>query len=137
MAHLDIGVLAEKSGVPPSTLRYYEEIGLIEASFRRGLRRQFPPQTLMQLALIGLGKLAGFSLAEIRAMFGKDGTPDLPRDTLHARADAIDRQIRELTTLRDALRHVADCPAERHMDCPKFRRIVSMASHARRTPAQP
>ena len=44
MILLDIGVLAEKSGVPASTLRYYEEIGLIESLGRRGLRRQFGPR---------------------------------------------------------------------------------------------
>ncbi len=132
MALLDIGVIAERSGVKPSTLRYYEELGLIDAPVRHGLRRQFDEEALTQLALIALGKSAGFSLTEIKGMFGKDGAPDLPRDTLHARADAIDRQMRNLATLRDALRHVADCPAERHMECPKFRRILSMATLARR-----
>jgi DNA-binding transcriptional MerR regulator len=33
--------LSERSGVPASTLRYYDEIGLIESLGRRGLRRQF------------------------------------------------------------------------------------------------
>jgi DNA-binding transcriptional MerR regulator len=121
---LDIGVLSERSGVPASTLRYYDEIGLIESLGRRGLRRQFGPEALTQLALIALGKTAGFSLDEIKGMFGKDGSPDLPRAALHARADKLDLQIRQLTTLRDALRHVAECPAETHMECPKFRRLL-------------
>jgi hypothetical protein len=41
MKPLDIGVLSKRSGVPPSTLRYYEEIGLIQSAGRHGLRRQF------------------------------------------------------------------------------------------------
>lgn len=137
MALLDIGVIAERSGVKPSTLRYYEELGLIDAPVRHGLRRQFDEEALTQLALIALGKSAGFSLTEIKGMFGKDGAPDLPRATFHARADAIDRQMRNLAILRDALRHVADCPAEKHMECPKFRRILSMATLARRRLARP
>ena len=130
MELIDIGALSSRSGVPPSTLRYYEQIGLIEAVGRHGLRRQFGPETVVRLALISLGKLAGFSLEEIRAVVGRDGAPDLPRDALHARADDIDSQIRKLTTLRDALRHVADCPAESHMECPKFRRILGVAARS-------
>ena len=127
MQLLDIREVADRSGVPPSALRYYEEIGLIASAARHGLRRQFGPETLLQLALIALGRAAGFTLAEIAGMFGKDGAPELPRAVLHERADTLDRQIRNLTTLRDALRHVADCPAPSHMACPKFRRLLHIA----------
>ncbi|WP_422032273.1 helix-turn-helix domain-containing protein [Roseovarius sp.] len=128
MKLLDIGTVSERSGVPPSTLRYYEEIGLIRSAGRHGLRRQYDTPVVTQLALISLGKMAGFSLGDIRAMFARDGTPQLPRPELHLRADALDEQIRGLTRLRDALRHVADCPAETHMDCPKFRRLMDFAA---------
>ncbi len=124
---LDIGVLSKQSGVPPSTLRYYEEIGLIRSVARHGLRRQFDDETLTRLGLILLGKNAGFSLAEIRRIFGDDGVPDLPRSELRARAEALDEQIEQLTNLRDTLRHVADCPAESHMECPKFRMLIQVA----------
>ncbi len=124
MKLLDIGEVAERSGVAASALRYYEEVGLITSIGRRGLRRQFGRETLLQLSLITMGKAAGFSLQEIAGMFGKDGQPDLPRGQLHARADALEAQIRELTTLRDALRHVADCPAPSHLECPKFQKLL-------------
>lgn len=127
MKFLDIGEVAALSGVKPSALRYYEEAGLISSVSRHGLRRQFPPEVLLQLKLIALGKMAGFSLNEIAGMFGRDGLPDLPRAVLHDRADAIDRQIQELATLRDTLRHVADCPAPNHLECPTFRRLMEMA----------
>lgn len=131
MKLLDIGELSAQSRVSASTLRYYEEVGLIQSVARRGLRRQFGPETLTQLALISLGKTAGFSLAEIREMFGKDGSLQVPRASLLSRADGIDMHIRRLKTLRDALRHVAECPAESHMDCPKFRRLIYLAPHLR------
>ena len=127
MKILDIGEVSEQSGIPPSTLRYYEEVGLIASVGRHGLRRQYEPQTLLQLSLIALGKSAGFSLEDIAGMFGKDGQPDLPRPELHERADQLDRQIKELTALRDTLRHVADCPARTHMECPTFKRLVELA----------
>lgn len=127
MKLLDIGEVAARSGVKPSALRYYEEAGLIVSVSRHGMRRQFAPDVLLQLKLIAMGKLAGFSLEEIAAMFGVDGRPNLPRDVLHRRADAIDRQIHQLTSLRDTLRHVADCPAPSHMECATFRRLVDLA----------
>lgn len=127
MKLLDIGDVAARSGVAPSTLRYYEEIGLIASLGRHGLRRQYGPQTLLQLALIAMGKSAGFALDEIKRMFGKDGQPDLSRAALHAKADDLDRQIRELTALSNALRHVADCPAPSHLECPTFRRLLKVA----------
>lgn len=128
MKLLDIGEVAERSGVAPSALRYYEEIGLIASAGRKGLRRQYGAATLLQLSLITLGKAAGFSLQGIAGMFGQDGRPDLPRDQLHARADALEAQIRELTALKDALRHVADCPAPSHLECPKFQKLLRAGS---------
>ncbi|MFV1527560.1 MULTISPECIES: helix-turn-helix domain-containing protein [Phaeobacter] len=130
MKLLDIGVLSEKSGIPPSTLRYYEEIGLIRSVARHGLRRQFDAPVVTQLALISLGKMAGFSLDDIKCIFAKDGSPQLPRAELHLRADALDDQIRGLTRLRDTLRHVADCPEEGHMECPKFKHLMQFASRS-------
>ncbi|MBS7702781.1 helix-turn-helix domain-containing protein [Chelatococcus asaccharovorans] len=127
MKFLDIGEVAEKSGIKPSALRYYEEAGLISSVSRHGLRRQFAPEVLLQLKLIAMGKSAGFSLGEIGGMFHRDGMPNLPRAVIHAKADEIDRKIRELVALRDTLRHVADCPAPSHMECPTFRRLVDMA----------
>lgn len=127
MKSLDIGEVAEKSGIKPSALRFYEGAGLISSVYRRGLRRQFPPEVMLQLKLITMGKAAGFSLDEIAGMFGRNGMPNLPRNVLHGRADEIDQQIRELSALRDTLRHVADCPAPSHMECSTFRRLVEVA----------
>lgn len=128
MKLFDIGEVAERSGVPPSTLRYYEEVGLINSLGRHGLRRQFDNDVLLRLSLIGLGKAAGFSLAEIAGMFGADGKPDISRRQLHARADELERQIIGLRVLRDAVRHVADCPAPSHLECPTFRKLLKSAA---------
>lgn len=137
MEFLDIAEVSRRTGVPASTLRYYDEIGMISSVGRHGLRRQFEPGVLLQLALISMGKAAGFSLEEIAAMFGKAGTPELPRQELRRRADELDRQIRELAALRDTLRHVADCPAPSHMECKTFRRLVGIAGKKRRTAVRP
>ena len=128
MKLLDIGDVSAMTGTPASALRYYEEIGLIASTSRHGLRRQYLPDVVLQLKLIAMGKSAGFSLQEISGMFGKDGKPDLPRPALRQRADDLDRQIGELTSLRDTLRHVADCRAPSHLECPTFRRLVNVGA---------
>ncbi|WP_332685906.1 helix-turn-helix domain-containing protein [Devosia sp.] len=133
MKLLDIGQVSEKAGISPSALRYYEEIALISSVARKGLRRQFTPDVLLQLALISMGKSAGFSLDEISGMFGQNGQPELPRPVLHQKANDIDRQIRRLSALRDTLHHVADCPAKSHLECPTFRRLVRAAGRHRDT----
>ncbi|SDR35687.1 helix-turn-helix domain-containing protein [Pseudovibrio sp. Tun.PSC04-5.I4] len=137
MKLLDIGEIAERSGVKPSALRYYEEVGLIQSVTRHGLRRQYEPHALMKLSLIALAKSAGFSLAEIAGMFSENGKLQIPREDLRARADLIDQQIKELTALKNALHHVADCPAPSHLECPSFQRLIKVASKTKSANKKP
>ena len=125
MRDLDIGEVAQRAGVPASTLRYYEEKGLIASTGRRGLRRLFGSGEVERLALIALGRAAGFSLDEIARMFTADGRPRIDRQMLAAKAAELDKKIRELTAMRDGLRHAAACKAPSHMECPTFRRLLS------------
>lgn len=128
MKDLDITEVAQRSGIPASTLRFYEEKGLISSIGRRGLRRLFDPGVLERLALIALGRAAGFSLDEIALMFTPDGRLRIDRQMLAAKAKELDRTIRKLSAMRDSLRHAAACPAPSHMECPTFRRILRAAS---------
>ena len=127
MKYLDISEVARRSGVPASTLRFYEEKGLIASIGRRGLRRLFDPGVLERLALIALGRAAGFSLDEIALMFAPDGGPRIDRQILAAKATELDWTIRKLGAMRDGLRHAAKCPAPSHMECPTFRRLLRAA----------
>jgi len=127
MNEMDIVEVARRSGVPASALRYYEEKGLIASIGRRGLRRLFDAGVLERLALIGLGRAAGFSLDEIRFMVAPDGTVRIDRQMLGAKADELDRTIRRLIAMRDGLRHAAACRARSHMECPTFRRLLRAA----------
>ena len=128
MRNLDIGEVAAQCGVPASTLRYYEQKGLIKSIGRRGLRRVFAAGVLERLALIALGRSAGFSLEEIAAMFSPDGRLRIDRQKLAAKAKELDATIRQLTAMRDGLKHAVNCSAPSHMECPKFRRIVQAAA---------
>jgi DNA-binding transcriptional MerR regulator len=124
----DIAEVAQRSGVPASTLRFYEEKGLIESIGRRGLRRLFDPDVFERLALITLGRAAGFSLEEIALMFAPDGRPRIDRQMLARKADELHRTIRKLSAMRDGLRHAAACRAPSHMECPTFRRLLMAAA---------
>jgi DNA-binding transcriptional MerR regulator len=83
---------------------------------------------LERLALIAVGRAAGFSLDEIARMFTPDGRPRIDRKMLAAKAEELDRTIRKLNAMRDGLRHAAACPAPSHMECPTFRRILRAAA---------
>ena len=125
---MDITEVAQRSGVPASTLRFYEEKVLIASVGRRGLRRTFHPRVLERLALIALGSAAGFSLDEIARMFLADGRPNIDRGMLAAKAGELDATIRKLSAMRDGLRHAAACPAPSHLECPTFRRLLALAA---------
>jgi MerR family transcriptional regulator, copper efflux regulator len=109
-----IGEIAERSGFSPSALRYYEGIGLVEPSTRTGSGyRVYDDTSLARLAFIARAKQLGCTLDEIRDLVdiwdGERCGPvqrrfhDLVTDKL---ADT-ERQIMELTVLRDELRHAA------------------------------
>lgn len=125
---MDITEVAKRSGVPASTLRFYEEKGLITSVGRRGLRRLFGANVLEQLALIALGRSAGFSLDEIARMSGADGRPKIDRQLLADKAEELDSSIRKLIAMRNGLRHAAVCSAPSHMECPTFRRLLGLAA---------
>ncbi|MDN4035842.1 helix-turn-helix domain-containing protein [Massilia sp. YIM B02443] len=124
---MDIAEVAKKTGVPASTLRYYEKRGLIASSGRHGLRRRFTDDVLERLALIALGQAAGLSLEEIQAMLAQGGDPAIDRAMLAAKADEIDALVLRLRTMSKGLRHAAACRAPSHMACPTFRKLMASA----------
>lgn len=125
---MDISEVAKQSGVPASTLRFYEEKGLIHSVGRHGLKRVFNASVLERLALIALGRSAGFSLDEIAKMLGEKGKPDIDRQLLLDKAKELDETIKKLTTMRDGLQHAAVCSAPSHLECPKFRKLMGLAA---------
>jgi len=128
MRALDITEVARRSGVPASTLRFYEEKKLISSIGRRGLRRLFDARVVERLAFIALGRASGFSLDEMAHMFAPDGRPRIDRQLLAAKAQELDRTIKELSAMRDGLRHAVACRAPSHMECPTFQRLLKGAA---------
>jgi DNA-binding transcriptional MerR regulator len=124
----DIAEVARRSGVPASTLRFYEDKGLIASAGRRGLRRLFDAGVFERLALIALARAAGFTLDQIASMFSPDGRVRIDRAMLAAKADELDHTIRRLRAMRDGLRHAAVCRAPSHLECPTFRKLLAAAA---------
>ncbi|OJY59743.1 helix-turn-helix domain-containing protein [Thiobacillus sp. 0-1251] len=125
---MDIAEVAKHTGVPASTLRYYEKQGLIASVGRQGIRRRFAPGVLDQLALISLGQAAGLSLDEIRSMLLPNGQPSIDRQMLADKADEIDALVKRLRAVSRGLRHAAACPAPSHAECPSFQKLLKAAA---------
>lgn len=133
---MDISELARASGLPASTLRYYEERGMIRSVGRKGLKRLFTPDALQKVALITLARQSGFSLAEISGMFDVAGEPSLDRSLFADKAAEVQATIEQLCTVRDSLDHMARCSAPDHWQCPEFRRILGGALPVRSRPSR-
>lgn len=128
MKELVIGEVVRRSGVAASTLRYYEDKGLIRSVGRRGLSRVFRADVLDKLALIALAQSLMFSLDDIAPMVQGDGLTDLDRTRLLHKAAELDGLIGRLGAARDELRRAAACPAPRHADCPSFQNLLDTAA---------
>ena len=122
---MDIADVAKRTGVPASTLRYYEKKGLLKSLARPGQRRQFAVDVADRLALIALGQAAGFSLDEVGTMLVD---LQVDRQRLMAKADELDARIRRLQAMSKGLRHAAQCPEEDHLACPKFQRLMKLSA---------
>ncbi|MGQ4583532.1 MerR family transcriptional regulator [Lysobacter sp. F60174L2] len=128
---MDISEVVRRTGVPASTLRFYEKKGLISATRGAGERRHFAPDVLDQLGLVALGQAGGLSLDEIGAMLSPAGAPQVDKNLLMAKADEIDATVKRLRAMSKGLRHAAECPAPGHAQCPTFQRLVKIAAAAR------
>lgn len=105
-----IGEVAERSGVPTTTLRYYEQRGLIDPPPRVGGRRRYGPEVLMRLMLIEFCRIGGLSLDEIAIVIA-DPAPErhATREIAAGRIEAIDRHIAELQLARDLMEAASRC----------------------------
>lgn len=111
---IPIGVLAERSGVSTSALRFYEARGLILSRRNPGNQRRYPRYTLRRVAFIRAAQRVGLSLEEIQVALAR-----LPSDKAPAKADwarlsqawrpRLDARILEMEKLRDELTGCIGC----------------------------
>ena len=120
---MTIGEVAAASGLPPKTIRYYEEIGLIRPARGANGYRSFATRDLHKLAFLARARSLGFSIEACRALLA------LYEDRDRASADVkriarghlaeIDRKIAELEGMRATLSDLIDrCHGDDRPDCP-------------------
>ncbi len=100
-SRLTIGEVARQAGVAATTLRYYEQIGLVPPPGRLGGQRRYDDSVLARLEVIRLCKSAGFALEEIQLLFA-DEAPGRPasRALAEAKLAEIDAQMESLAQAR-------------------------------------
>ena len=120
---MNIGTASDHSGLPPKTIRYYEDIGLIKADRAPNGYRDYSANDLHKLAFLHRARGLGFSIEECRQLLA------LYEDKSRASADVkhlamqkvaeIDRKMRELKELRKTLGHLVEhCHGDDRPDCP-------------------
>ncbi|MEU6643883.1 redox-sensitive transcriptional activator SoxR [Saccharomonospora sp. NPDC046836] len=112
--YLSIGQVAERSGVPHTALRFYEDRGLISSQRSAGNQRRYPRTVLRRIAFIRSAQRVGLTLEEISQALAA-----LPRDHAPTKADwarlsrnwrdEIDARIDALQRLRDQLTGCVGC----------------------------
>lgn len=102
--HYTIGELARESGVPTSTVRYYERVGLVRPDDRsEGNYRLYGQGTLERLRFIRAAQATGFTLEDIKTLLGHDHeSPGLCHDV----QALIQERLADVTRRMDDLRHI-------------------------------
>ena len=120
---MNIKDAAARSGLPPKTIRYYEDVGLVRPQRGENGYRDFSESDTHKLAFLGRGRALGFSIEECRALLAlwEDGA----RESAEVKAiaerhlDDIERKISDLREMRDTLRHLVHaCSGDDRPDCP-------------------
>ncbi|MEV4052102.1 MerR family transcriptional regulator [Amycolatopsis sp. NPDC049688] len=125
MTLLDIAEVAEKSGLAPSALRFYEKRGLVEPAGRNGLRRTYDPDVLARLELVACARGAGFTIAEIARFLVATPSDAALRERMAEKAAELAETIERLTRMRNSLHHAATCTHAPLVECPDFKPMIS------------
>jgi MerR family redox-sensitive transcriptional activator SoxR len=112
--HLTIGELARRAGVATSTLRYYEQLGLINSERTVGGQRRYTRATLRRVAFVRAAQQVGLSLDEAREALGRLPEARTPNKTDWNKVSGtwihrIDERIAELERLRSQLNSCVGC----------------------------
>lgn len=107
---LSIGDLSVASGVPATTLRYYDRIGLLVPERGPGGRRRYPPGAIEVLRLIRLLQTLGCSLDEVAVVLASGPRARDARTAIASqKLEEARRRLTELTAVAAVLGHLAAC----------------------------
>lgn len=120
---MNIGHAARRSGLPPKTIRYYEDIGLVRPARRANGYRDYDDGDVHKLRFLQRSRNLGFSIEECRQLLSlyedKHRASADVKALAQARIEDIDARITELQGLRATLaRLIASCHGDDRPDCP-------------------
>lgn len=120
---MNIGVAADKSGLPPKTIRYYEDIGLLRPSSAENGYRDYAMTDVHRLHFLQRARGLGFTVEECRQLLSL--YDDKERASAEVKAIAqgklaeIDRKIAQLAGLKNVLGQLVEgCNGDSRPDCP-------------------
>ncbi len=120
---MNIGEVAELTGVPPKTIRYYEDIGLVTPARSPNGYRSFAEADAHKLTFLGRARALGFTIEDCRtllALYEDDSRESAKvKQLAQAHLDEIDAKIAGLQSMRATLSHLVNCCAgDDRPDCP-------------------
>ncbi|SFN62836.1 Cu(I)-responsive transcriptional regulator [Roseovarius lutimaris] len=120
---MNIGDVANCSGLPAKTIRYYEEIGLVQPLRSANGYRTFRESDVHRLAFLGRARALGFTIEDCRSLLKLYADTDRAsaevKQIAEEHLERIDRKIAELTEMRATLAHLVDaCAGDQRPDCP-------------------
>jgi Cu(I)-responsive transcriptional regulator len=130
---MNISAAAELTGLPAKTIRYYEEIGLIEPVRSSNGYRQYEEAHVHRLAFVARARNLGFSIGECRDLLSlyddKERASSDVKRLAEEKVAEIDQKIRELSAMRSTLAHLAlHCHGDGRPDCPILDDLASGSS---------
>lgn len=125
---MNIGEVAKRAGLPPKTIRYYEDIGLIKPLRDANGYRAFRDSDMHKLAFLGRSRALGFTIEDCRNLLTL--WEDKHRASADVRAIAkdhleqIEAKIADLQSMRDTLSTlVRNCAGDQRPDCPILKQL--------------
>ncbi|MCR9146005.1 MAG: Cu(I)-responsive transcriptional regulator [Rhodobacteraceae bacterium] len=120
---MNISDVAEQTGLPAKTIRYYEEIGLVHPDRGANGYRVFADTHLHQLAFLGRARALGFSIEDCRTLLSlyqdKTRASGDVKEIAQEHLNEIDAKIAQLRQMRDTLNDlIRSCAGDTRPDCP-------------------
>jgi DNA-binding transcriptional MerR regulator len=119
---LSIGELSERTGVPTSALRYYDELGLVRPAARASGRRRYTESAVRDVGAILFFREIGFTLAEIGRLV--TGERHSQRELIEHKLAELTEQQRRIEVALTALEHGRHCPSVDPLKCSRFWSII-------------
>lgn len=126
---MNISSVANRTGLPPKTIRYYEEIGLIRPARDTNGYRSFSDTDTHKLAFLGRARALGFSIDECRTLLALYNDPcrasaDVKQVAQH-HLEQIENKIAQLQSMQATLHDlVQSCAGDARPDCPILRDLA-------------